>query len=843
MTQPASAGRPVVPMTADMRPRRGLPRLPRGYVPPRALERLSREPLPPLVVLQAPRSFGKTAAVSWLLRQDEDQRHDHVWVSLPQKGVDAEGMWETLRRRLRDVGLDELDWPGLNRSLARRRRRLVLVVDNLDRATDRKVDEELGGLAADHDHVDIIAIMREPRPIQLYATELDGVCLQVDDLRLGPADTQRMARQVAQPLDDDVAKELTRQLRGWPALTRIVLGEPILQSGGEVVVDQGLVDRFIRIMISDIPHADTRRAVQVLAVPEMLPDDLVRLLVGQESWERMSAFLTDLGLSPTEVSGRSPGPDPIRAAAARMLADDDDAAYRKVSGQAARWFLAHNEPALALRHAVAAEDWDLVAGLLREDWSTVLADHPALMRDALEKLPAALVADDARLIVARDYILNITTEDRARAAFAAGLLLPDAAARARSRRRLSLRQVLSLSSSGLYDVAHNLVENRDLSAAIAESGWSDDVVQSVPGLLLEWAVACLVNEPGVGAVYAFCEAVEWADHLGDRGVYQDAAAGAALGQVVIGNPKAGSAWLDQLESYPPPKPGTFAEVAVPLTRGFIQRQTTCEATEPDQALVIPAEMADLEVLPIVLRADMLLRQGRSREGIRLLETYRVRPPATGAPSLVEHFLVSALTEGYLASNQVERARRMLLEVDPSVQRHRAAWAMVSFQSGEYDQVLGAAVNEELVPRQTLKLALLRACAALRLQQRPVAIDAFQTAVTTAAQTGMLRPFMLIPQGDLRELAGDDAEVTAMLAGFGDLGGLLPEPQDGSGLSPRELQVLDVVATGASFAAVASRLFVSPNTVKSQMRDIYRKLGVRGREAAVERARELGLLRR
>ena len=108
---------------------------------------------------------------------------------------------------------------------------------------------------------------------------------------------------------------------------------------------------------------------------------------------------------------------------------------------------------------------------------------------------------------------------------------------------------------------------------------------------------------------------------------------------------------------------------------------------------------------------------------------------------------------------------------------------------------------------------------------------------------MLRPFLLIPQADLRELAGDDGEAAEMLAGFDNHGGLLPEPQDGSRLSPRELQVLDVVSTGASFAAVASRLYVSPNTVKSQMRDIYRKLGVRGREAAVERARELGVLRR
>lgn len=843
MSQPLSASRSSGSAVVEMRPRRGLPRLPRGYVAPPAVERLADGPLPPMVVLQAPRSFGKTAAVSWLLRQDEDQRHDHVWVGLPHRHVGVEEMWETMQRRLHDVGLDDLDWPGLNRSLARRRRRLVLVVDNLDRATDRSVDEELGALAADHEHVDVIALMREPRPIQLYAEAVDGVLLQCDDLRLSAADTQRMSHAVGCPLDEATAEEINRQLRGWPALTRIVFGEPIRTIGGEVRVDQGLVDRFIRLMISDVPQPDTRRAVQILAVPEMLPHELVVQLVGQGGWDRMAAFLADLGLAETEVSGRSAGPDPIRAAAARMLADDDHATYREVSRQAARWFSTHEEPAPALRHAIAAQDWELVADLLASDWSAALADHPAVVREALEKLPTELVDADPQLVVARDYILNIATEDRARAAFVAGQLLPQATSRRRSRRRLSLRQVLSLSSSGLYDVAHTLVENRDLSEAIAQSGWRPDVVRAVPGLLLEWAVACLLDAPGVTATYAFCEAAEWAEHLGDDEVYRNAAAGAALSHVVIGNPSAGRIWLDHVATLAPPTPGSLAAAAIPLTEAMIERQTTCHAIMPDGEIPVPEALADLEVLNVILRADALLRAGRAREGIRLLETYQVRPTSSGGANVVEHFLVSSRTEAYLATNQVERARQMLLEVDPDGKHHRAAWAMVSFQSGEYEQVLANDAPEDLVPRQTLKLSLLRACAALRLQQRAAAVDAFQTAVTTAVQTGMLRPFMLIPPADLDELAGDDVQVAEMLAGFGDLRGLLPEPQAGSGLSPRELQVLEVVATGASFAAVASRLYVSPNTVKSQMRDIYRKLGARGREAAVERARELGLLRR
>lgn len=62
------------------------------------------------------------------------------------------------------------------------------------------------------------------------------------------------------------------------------------------------------------------------------------------------------------------------------------------------------------------------------------------------------------------------------------------------------------------------------------------------------------------------------------------------------------------------------------------------------------------------------------------------------------------------------------------------------------------------------------------------------------------------------------------------------------LSARELQVLSLVAAGASNKDVASELFVSAATVKTHLVHIFDKLGVESRTAAVSRARELGLLR-
>jgi LuxR family maltose regulon positive regulatory protein len=61
------------------------------------------------------------------------------------------------------------------------------------------------------------------------------------------------------------------------------------------------------------------------------------------------------------------------------------------------------------------------------------------------------------------------------------------------------------------------------------------------------------------------------------------------------------------------------------------------------------------------------------------------------------------------------------------------------------------------------------------------------------------------------------------------------------LTSKELEVLRLLATRLSRREIGQRLYVSLNTVKTHQRALYRKLGVDSRQAAVARARELGLL--
>ena len=61
------------------------------------------------------------------------------------------------------------------------------------------------------------------------------------------------------------------------------------------------------------------------------------------------------------------------------------------------------------------------------------------------------------------------------------------------------------------------------------------------------------------------------------------------------------------------------------------------------------------------------------------------------------------------------------------------------------------------------------------------------------------------------------------------------------LSERELDVPRLLATDLDGPDIAHRLFVSVNTMRTHTRNIYAKLGVNSRRAAVSRAEKLGLL--
>jgi len=62
-----------------------------------------------------------------------------------------------------------------------------------------------------------------------------------------------------------------------------------------------------------------------------------------------------------------------------------------------------------------------------------------------------------------------------------------------------------------------------------------------------------------------------------------------------------------------------------------------------------------------------------------------------------------------------------------------------------------------------------------------------------------------------------------------------------GITPRELEILELIAQGLSNREIADKLFVSENTVKTHSSRLFDKLSARRRTQAVQIAKGMGLI--
>jgi len=108
-------------------------------------------------------------------------------------------------------------------------------------------------------------------------------------------------------------------------------------------------------------------------------------------------------------------------------------------------------------------------------------------------------------------------------------------------------------------------------------------------------------------------------------------------------------------------------------------------------------------------------------------------------------------------------------------------------------------------------------------------------------TALLDRLLAAAEGSGRD--GSVAEIQMLRALAGAAGPATPATGTPlpDGLSPREVEVLRLLATELTGPEIARRLFVSVNTLRTHTKHIFTKLDVSTRAAAVRRATELGLL--
>jgi LuxR family maltose regulon positive regulatory protein len=153
------------------------------------------------------------------------------------------------------------------------------------------------------------------------------------------------------------------------------------------------------------------------------------------------------------------------------------------------------------------------------------------------------------------------------------------------------------------------------------------------------------------------------------------------------------------------------------------------------------------------------------------------------------------------------------------------------------------------PFTLVEAHLLAGTAHLRLGDRAAAAAAAEAALTTAEPDRLVFPFAMTEAAELLGVLRphETAHGASLIDIVDQLRGAsppstnrepLPHPDE---LTPSELRVLGFLPTNLTRAEIAHELHVSIHTVNTHIRNLYAKLSAGDRSAAVQRARQLGLL--
>lgn len=894
----AVTGRVAVPTRADGPP---VPLLASRLAPapppepllvrPRLLLRLDEGTTGPLTLVPAPAGWGKTTLLTtWAQALDEPC----AWVSV-EAGDTGARFWSYLVAALglagepgtapvdASPGPEELE--SLAAALAARERPVLLVLDDLHRLADPAAPAGLEFLLRHADgRLRAVVATRTDLPPGLHRLRLTGELTTVgpDELAFTDDEVADLLTAHGVLLPAAAVPRLRERTDGWPAGLRFAAlaardrpdpGRWVEQFGG----DQPEVAGYLSEEVLAPLDAAARDALRRGAAVETFRADLLDALTGRGDAEPVLAALSGAGGFVRRDDSRPPWYrcHPMLADLLRAeLAGLGDEERRELHLRACGWYAGHGRPAEALRHALAAGDGERAVELLVTGWPELVPyDGEQPGGPAPDAPPEKAVRRDPELGLA-------AAAERAQAgeAVAAAAQLRRAVGHARSlpvpRRdrfhRLAVALEVTLARltgdhDGVRRAAARLLATRTPggSADDPRSATVDDAdVRATAGAAL--GLAALADGDLRAAAGEFGAALAAAREAGRPRTELLCASRSALLHAALGELRAAERTaLDALAM--PPCQGwscrldcAYAHLALALVALHRDRPDDAEAHLTPAG---PAtDEAPAAALAALCRAALLRDRDDPAAALRLLAAARDRLPAAASPpggaGELAGWLRAAEAELRAAHGDAGTARELLADrpdgVAPAV-----ALARVELRAGDA-RAAGYALPDWDGPDAAawplpvrLDAGVLDAALAARAGDDRRAGRILERALELAEAEGFRRPFTRADPGVRDLLAAHLDSGTAHWPTVSDLvrgarerpagraaeaDRVLDEP-----LTERELVVLRYLQSILSNVEIAAELSVSVNTVKTHVRNIYRKLDATRRREAVSRARELHLI--
>ncbi|MFD2419795.1 LuxR C-terminal-related transcriptional regulator [Amycolatopsis pigmentata] len=319
----------------------------------------------------------------------------------------------------------------------------------------------------------------------------------------------------------------------------------------------------------------------------------------------------------------------------------------------------------------------------------------------------------------------------------------------------------------------------------------------------------------------------------------------------LGHPALARQWLDRMRGFASPSRRVrfLLTVGGTIAEGWDALDRYDEASLAGRLEFAGDGTRQLEVWPFVaaLVSAHGLYLGDPATTLAHLGTLRLsHSPALIDQGTAARVLRRAHVELLIATGQATRALRMIKEADGQASWLTLPAARLRLLNGEYEAVRAIASrtswHETTSRRDARQMLFLRAIAALHMGDKDEARRSLApiSRVRTPDEVLSLASLSPADREDLFRLA-DIPLADEAARRLAQARPVYPERVHLVELTNREQVVLAELDAGLTVAEVARKLVVSVNTVRTQMKSFYRKLGATSREDALMRAYELGVL--
>ncbi|WP_166459553.1 LuxR C-terminal-related transcriptional regulator [Amycolatopsis pithecellobii] len=862
-----------------------VPDVPPGYVSrPRLLSALDQAQDATAIVVSAPAGSGKTLLLAeWVrLRHAEDT----AWVSLDPDDNDDRRFWSGILKALeycrgvppgnavhhlpvparpsRDLdftgavvnALDELPHP------------VWLVLDDLHEIDGDGPLEGLETVLRQHSPaLRLVLITRRDPPLSLAKLRLTDQLAEIraDDLRFSGPEAYKLLAAAGVELSPDQLAELVQQTEGWAAGLRLAtfsLRET--EDRGRFLAefaenDRAMADYLLDEVLSRLPP-ELLEFLRAISVPDEVTVELARTLSGRDDAGVMLDVLERTTSLVMRVSSRRRWYRVHALVRSYLLAGLN----RQLPGQAAvlhrhaaAWFAEHGRPIEALAQLIQTRDADhVVAALRRLALPLALAGEHDLLARALAVLGEDVVVADSLLGLV-SALLHLEEGEATSAevdlAHAEAAWAVPAPAEAEQLRVLVKARIAELagdvgdmlrSTDGfqrgeaeqVLDPLRMLHRGTALIAAGRREAAQHQLEAALGGARENEqdyvALQCLAALSGVAATAGdfrlmgrlSAQVLREAEDKGWQHTMAAATASAMVGyrELLLGRPA---------------ECRRHAEHAMRLVDGSV-----------------PPASHGLSVLLGALAGSARFETGEWTEGLTQLAEARTSARAGGRLS-VGQVVLSAVLEHRAAVRfgWTEAARETVAWVraaapdcgELTLMRARTQFALGRPMAADaLLRPLLDAPETLLLPWTIIDAWLLGAEVSLFTDDETSAHRALRKALSLAGRLDALYPLVFASPvitdllvGRLGKLGGlQDVAARALEVRRAERIPVIPLP-----LTGRERTVLSLLPTLRSFEEIAKDLTISSNTVKTHVRSIYQKLGVRRRRDAVTVAMARGLL--